>query len=185
MDEYAGHDGLKFDRVLSHLQNTHSQTTVCMQDEFGIDVIATPQTGKLAQSQFRLFDEFVSFAAQFQEYRIRRVRFDIYDAFPGQGATIFWSTFHDVNTTGAQYNPTLNGVVDGPDSQIVPPGIGKASLFWTAKGMPELEFQSTTATVPAIQDFGGLRYYVPGSSTAVPGKYQVFCKVVIDFRGRT
>lgn len=184
MDDYAGEDGLKFDRVLTQLQNSHSQATFCIQDEFGIDSTTTPQVGKLAQSQFRIFDDFVSLAAQFQTYRIKRVRFDIYDAYPGQGSTIFWSTYHDVNTTGAQYVPNLNAVIDGPDSQIVPPGIGKISLFWTAKGVLENEFQSTTATVPAIQDFGGLRYYVPGS-TSVTGKYQVFCKVIVDFRGRT
>lgn len=184
-DNYAGEDGLKFDRVLTQLQNSHSQTTLCIQDEFGIDVTSAPQVGKLAQSQFRIFDDFVSMAAQFQTYRIKRVRFDIYDAFPGSGATIFWSTFHDVNTTGAQHVPTLNGVIDGPDSQIVPPGTGKISLFWTAKGVLENEFQSTTSSTPAIQDFGGLRYYAPGSSTPVNGKYQVFCKVIVDFRGRT
>lgn len=184
VDDYAGEDGVKFDRVLSHLQNSHSQVTLCIQDEFGLDSTSTAQLGKLSQSQFRIFDEFVSLAAQFQTYRIKRVRFDVYDVAPGQGAAAYWSTFHDVNTTGTQYSPSINAVVDGPDSQIVPPGVGKASLVWTAAGTTENEFQSTTSSAPAIQDFGGLRYYIPTSTVAYTGKYQVFCKVIIDFRGR-
>lgn len=185
MDDYAGEDGLKFERVLSQLVNSHSQVTFCIQDEFGLDSAGTAQLGKLSQSQFRIFDEFVSFAAQFQTYRIKRVRFDVYDVAPGVGASAFFSTFHDVNTTGSQYVPNINGVVDGPDSQIVPPGIGKISLVWTAKGVTENEFQSTTSSTPAPQDFGGLRYYIPASTQSYNGKYQIFCKVIVDFRGRT
>jgi hypothetical protein len=185
MDDYAGNDGAKFDRVLSNLQNSHSQITVCMNEEYGVDGSSAAQTGKISQSQFRVFDDFVSLAAQWQTYRVKRIRYDIYDVAPGVGQSLFWSTFHDVNTTGTQYVPTLAAVVDGPDSQIVPPGVGKISLIWTAKGTAENEFQSTTSSLPVVLDFGGLRYAGISGTAAAPGKYQVFVKVICDFRGRT
>jgi len=185
MDDYAGDDGAKFDRVLSHLQNTHSQVTLVVQEEFAIAANTTTTNSILAGSQIRIFDDFVSLAAQFQTFRIKRIRFDIYDVLPGTGTAGIWSTFHDVNTTGSQYVPSTGSTIDAPDSQIVPPGVGKISLVWTAKGVVENEFQSTNANSGApSMDFGGLRYSIPGATTAVPGKYQVFVKAIVDFRGR-
>jgi len=185
MDDYSGADGAKFDRVMSSLQNSHSQISLLCSEEYTIDVPTSLSVGKISQSQIRVMDDFVSLAQQFQTYRIKRVRFDIYDVFPGTGPASFFSTFHDVNTTGTQYVPTIPAVIDGPDSQCVAPGTGKLTLVWTAKGVAENEFQSTTSSAPVIQDFGGLRYGNFGSSTAVSGKYQVFCKAIVDFRGRS
>jgi hypothetical protein len=184
-DEYAGTDGAKFDRVLSQLQNSHSQVTLCCTDEFGLSVATSPTSGILAGSQIRLFDEFVALGGQFQTFRIKRIRFDIYDLLPNLGSLAVWSTFHDVNTTGSQYVPSPSNTIDAPDSQIVAPGMGKISLFWTAKGTTENEFQSTNvgSGAPAM-DFGGLRYYIAGAGAAVPNRFQVFVKAIVDFRGR-
>lgn len=184
MDDYAGADGAKFDRVLGQLQNSHSQVTLCVTDEFSIAAGTTATNSILAQSQVRVFDEFQSLAAQFQTYRIKRVRYDIYDMYPGTGSTAVWSTFHDVSNTSNQYVPTFGAVVDAPDSQIIPPGTGKISLVWTAKGVAENEFQSTVSQNPIPIDYGGLRYSIVASGGAVPGKYQVFVKAIVDFRGR-
>lgn len=185
VDDYAGVDGLKFDRVASQLQNSHSQTTIMVSDEFTIGVQTTTINSILAGSQVRVMDDFSSMAAQFQTFRIKRIRFDIYDTNPSLSASAYWSTFHDVNTTNSQYVPTFGAVVDAPDSQIIPPGSGKVSLIWTAKGTEENTFQSTNNTTPAPLDFGGLRYNITG----LPGvssntKYQVIVKAIVDFRGR-
>jgi len=183
IDDYAGDDGVKFDRVLSHLQNSHSQVTVMCSDEFNIGIASTATNAILAQSQVRIFDEFQSLSGQFQTFRIRRIRFDIYDINPGLPSGTVWSTFHDVNTTSNQYIPTFAQVVDAPDAQLVPPGTGKLSLVWTAKGTTENEFLSTQASNPAPLDFGGLRYSIPGTSS-VGTKYAVVVKAIVDFRGR-
>lgn len=183
MDDYAGQDSAKFDRVLSQLQNSHSQVTLCISDEFNIGVSTTNTNSILAGSQVRIFDDFISLAQQFQTFRIKRIRFDVYDINPSLVATTVWSTFHDVYTTGNQYVPTFSNVVDAPDSQVLPPGIGKATFVWTAKGTLENTFQSTQNTTPAPPDFGGLRYSIVGQPTT-GAKYMVVVKAIVDFRGR-
>jgi len=183
MDDYAGQDATKFDRVQSQLQNSHSQVTLLLSDEFNIAASNTAINGILAGSQIRVFDDYQSLAAQFQTFRIKRIRFDIYDINPAVPSGAVWSTFHDVNTTSNQYVPTFGQVVDAPDAQIVPPGTGKLSLYWTSKGTAENSFQSTASTTPAPIDYGGLRYSIPpGQVTA--GKFAVVVKAVVDFRGR-
>jgi hypothetical protein len=185
LDDYAGDDGAKFDRVLSQLQNSHSQVTLCCSDEFLIGVSTTAQNSILGQSQIRVFDDFVSLSAQFQTFRVKRIRFDVYDVNPGVSAGAVWSTWHDVTSTSSQYVPTFQQTVDAPDSQIVPPGTGKATFVWTAKGTAENEFQSTANNSGVTQlDFGGLRYWIPGQA-ATGSKYAVVVKAIVDFRGRT
>lgn len=185
LDDYAGMDGDKFDRVLGNLQNSHSQVTLCVQDAFNLSVQTTATNAILAASQIKLFDEFVSLASQFETYRVKRIRFDIYDINPSVSNATFWSTFHDSFSSGSQFVPTQASVIDGPDSQIIPPGTGKISLFWTAKGTAENEFQNTFSNsgITAI-DFGGLRYSIPAGG-AVTAKFFVVCKAIVDFRGRT
>lgn len=183
MDDYAGNDGAKFDRVLSQLQNSHSQVSICVSDEFTIGVGTGNTNSILAGSQVRVMDDFTSLSAQFQTFRIKRIRFDIYDINPSLSAVAVWSTFHDVNSTGAQYVPTFSNVIDAPDSQVVPPGAGKLSLVWTAKGTEENTFQSTASTTPVPLDFGGLRYSIVGQPTT-GNKYMIVVKAIVDFRGR-
>jgi hypothetical protein len=183
MDDYSGSDGAKFDRVLSSLQNSHSQTSLVVSDEFNIGVSTGNTNAILAGSQVRVMDDFASMAAQFQTFRIKRMRFDVYDVNPSLVTTAVWSTFHDVNTTSSQYVPTFSNVVDAPDSQVIPPGSGKVTFIWTAKGTEENVFQSTASTTPAPLDFGGLRYSIVGQPTT-GSKFMVVVKAVVDFRGR-
>lgn len=184
MDEYAGADGVKFDRVLTQLQNSHGQVTLCLQDAFNLSVQTTASNAILAASQIKVFDDFVSMASQFETYRVKRIRFDIYDINPALGNAAFWSTFHDQYTSATQYVPSQAAVVDGTDSQMIAPGTGKISLFWTAKGTLENGFQNTTTpTGTNIYDYGGLRYSIPAGG-AVNSKYYVVVKAIVDFRGR-
>lgn len=111
------------------------------------------------------------------------IRFDIYDINPGVSAANAFGTFHDVYTTASQPSFALATVLDSPDSQAVPPGTGKISLVWRAKGTLENTFQSTNFTSAPAQDFGGLRYALPQAQSA-SAKYLVMVKAVVDFRGR-
>jgi len=156
-----------------------------IEDSFALNIGTTVTNGNLAGPQFVLFDDFVSLAQQFDTFRIRAARFDIYDVNASATIVGWFSTFHDDYTAAAQPVFTPANVLDGPDSLTVPPGTGKAMLYWRSKGTLETSFQPTDGAgnpLPA-QYFGGLRYSIPAGG-AVVSKYQVVCKVIVDFRGR-
>jgi len=185
-DPVAGNDGARLDRIMSHLQNSHSQIRVLINQSVNIGIAATDTIGNYTASNVFLSDEFVSFRAQFETYRIMAIRFDIYDANTGVPTTGVFSTFHD--STNGTYTPfTFAQIIDSPDAQVCPPGTGKLSLTWFAHGTNELEFQSSaSAALPPVYDYGGLRYSVspsPGVGTTAL-KYTVLVKAVVDFRGR-
>jgi len=183
VDQYAGTDGARVDRILSQLQNTHGQIRMlCTNtDSFAVNTTG-PGSSYYSGSYIRNSDDFVSIAQQFEEYRITAIRFDVYDIAPSVPAQVAFSTWHDVipsTTTPISYS--FAQVIDAPDSQFVPPGTGKISFTWMAKGSTENEFQSDDTT--GWSDFGGLRVYgMTASSNAT--KYQIVTKAIVDFRGR-
>lgn len=186
VDSYAGTDAAYIDRSISHLQNTHSQISVLVATQVPI----TPSSGSgqnnyYSASLIRNTDEWVSFSQQYQTYRIRAIKFDVYDINPNSSVANVWSTYHDVLSTPGAFN--FDQVTDGPDSQTIPPGSGKVSFYWRAKGTTENEFQSLTSTASggiAPADFGGLRAAL-GAGSATSPKFQLVVKAVVDFRGRT
>lgn len=184
-NDYAGEDGLYVDRCISELQNSHSQITMLLEDSFSVNANTTAINGILAGPQIFLFDDFVSIAQQFETFRIRGVRFDIYDVAPGSTVNGWFSTFHSEFLGSAQPVYTLANVIDGPDSQLVPPGVGKVTLYWRAKGANENRFvtdDDANVTNPPTY-FGGLRYTVAAVATAFT-KYTIVVKALVDFRGR-
>ena len=181
LDEFSGTDGARVDRMLSSLQNSHSQIRVLCADCYRVDTALTASSAIIGSSQFRLTDDFVSFASQFETFRVAAVRFDIYDVNPSNAASGFFGTFHDEYTSSTQPVFSTAAVVDSADGQIVPPGTGKLSLTWLPKGTRENDFVAV-GTSPGT-DFGGLRYAV-NSASAAGRKYEVYFKALIDFRGR-
>jgi hypothetical protein len=180
-DDFAGSDGNKVERILSHLQNSHSQTRLLCSDCYTVGIPTGSATNAIvAGSQVRISDDFASVAAQFETFRVTAIRFDIYDVNPNSVGTAFFGTFHDEYTTATQPVFSSADVVDSPDGQLVPPGSGKLTLTWMAKGFRENDFISVLGNV----DFGGLRYSVQPATTAVTNKYQVYWKAIVDFRGR-
>jgi len=184
VDQNAGSDGAYIDRCISDLQNSHSQITVLCQDTYTLNSPTTAGTGILAGPQIFNFDEFQSFAAQFETFRIRAIRFDIYDVNPSNTAVAWFSTFHDQFTAGNQATFTQANVIDGPDSQTVPPGTGKITLYWRAHGTLENEFvtDDDSAVTTPTQFFGGLRFASTAGTAAL--KYSIVIKALVDFRGR-
>lgn len=187
VDPDAGNDSAYIERCIAGLQNSESTITVLCNDTL---TLATSNAanglvaGTITASQVRGTDDFISMMEQFNMYRIRAVRFDIYDINQSVAATNVFSTFHDVVPFGSSYAPPpLALVVDGPDAKNVPPGMGKQSFFWRAKGTNENQFQAGD-TIGAPEDFGGLRYAFYSGTLASP-KYQVMVRAVVDFRGRS
>jgi len=188
IDPLSGVDGARLDRMLSSMQNSHSQTRLVCGDIVTINAQSTGDnnyvyTGyNVAQT-----DDFQSFAAQFETYRVTAIRFEVYDVAPNTPVFSAFSTFHDVGSTGGGFVPFIRSqVIDGPDSQVPPAGGNKLVLSWLARGSEENGFYSTrtnTGSTVAAPDFGGLRYSVGVVSPTI-GKYELIVKAVVDFRGR-
>lgn len=186
VDPDAGGDSAYVERCISSMQNSESITTVLCNDTFTLSTGSSSSglvAGNYTASNIRGTDDFISMMGQFNTYRIRAVRFDVYDINQTIAATNAFSTLHDVVPFDSTYAPPpLAQVVDGPDSKNVTPGMGKASFYWRAKGTLENEFQAGD-TIGAPEDFGGFRwaFFSPSLSTA---KFQVIIRAIVDFRGR-
>lgn len=183
VDPLSGVDGARVDRILSGMQNSHSQIRVICGDTVLLSTAASATTyGVYTGSNVRATDDFLSFAAQFETYRIAAIRFEIYDVNPSTAIFAGFSTQHDVVPSGSTFAlPTIASVMDGPDAGLPVAGGSKMVLNWVAHGTEENEFQSDT--VSPIDDFGGVRYFF-GSPGSVLNKYQLVVKAVVDFRGR-
>lgn len=184
VDPIAGGDGAKMDRQLAHMQNTADHIQVLVSDSFAIDTTVDARNGTFDWRSIRQFDDFLSMAAQFNTYRIRSIRFDIYDVNPSLTAVAYWSTYHDQYNAANPPAFTVVDVIDGIDSQIVPPGTGKIQLTWMAHTLNERGYYDVNASSPQdAHDFGGLRYSQVGIGS-VATKYRVSIKAFVDFRGR-
>jgi len=183
VDEFAGTDGARVDRMLSQINASQSQVRV----EIGAAITIVPSTttdllGLFTCVSLRQQDEWASMSSQWQEYRVRAMRFDIYDVNPNLTAFSVFSTFHET-VQGSTPNYTFAQVIDGPDSASPSGGGGKLRLTWIAKGTRELEFQNLDPNADSITDFGGMRY-ASGATSVANSKFQVVVKAVVDFRGR-
>jgi hypothetical protein len=173
-----GTEGVKVEKMLNAVKESKSQVRLVCGFQFSIAIAASAATGTSSFPSILASDEFVDLAKQFNTARVRAIRYDVYDLNPNASITNFFSTYHQVNSTGVPQ--TLESVVDRPDSKSVAPGTGRQTFYWVANGPAEMEFQSNTGP----DDFGGLSYSIGGGS-AVSGKYQVIVKAIVDFRGRS
>jgi len=182
-DPYAGDDASYVDRCIMQQQTSHEAMVAMCSSTFNISSATTAQTNYYSGLTVRNSDDFTSFNGQFETYRIRCIKFDVYDINPALVCSNIWSTFHDIITSVPAY--TFDQVTDGADSQTIPPGIGKVTFYWRAKGAEENNFQSTDAassSVPPV-DYGGLRVAINPASSAA-SKFTVVVKAIVDFRGR-
>jgi hypothetical protein len=180
LDQYAGTDSGRIARMFNNIQNSQAQTRVVCSDCYTVVAATTATNANVSASQVATTDDFLSLIAQYETYRVTAIQFDIYDVNPSLSATGFFGTFHDNFTSSAQPTYTAAAVVDSIDGQIVPPGTGKLTLTWMARGSDEMGFNRANSP---YQDFGGLRYSINAATTAGP-KYQVYFKAIVDFRGK-
>lgn len=180
-DENAGVDGLYVDRCISQLNSTAGLVTLLVGSTVSTQGGSTAASFNVSSATVVGSDEFTSMAMQFELFRVRAAKFDVYDLTPTVVTPVAVGTWHDEVTTPQTW--TFDQVTDSPDSQIVSVGVGKATFYWRAHGTTELGWQSTASSgAPALVNYGGLRIAYPASST---GKtYQVMAKFVVDFRGR-
>lgn len=178
VDKDEGTDDIMCQRFLQAYNTSEGQIRVVLGARLDLLSNATATTGSVGFSDVTLTDDFISFAAQYQEFRVRAMRFDIYDINPSSVTTTnYWSTFH---TIGGSVPVDAESVIDRPDARAISPGDGRVSLAWVAHSIPEMAFQSTTT----FNGLGGLSYYLLSPSTITGGKYSVVSKFIVDFRGR-
>ena len=182
VDEYAGSDGARLDRMLTELQNTQSQTRVEIGMARLLSLTSGPdQIGTISAVTLRGSDEWATLVQQWQTYRVRAIRFDVYDINPNLVCFSTFSTFHEASE-GATPAFTFEQVLDGPDCQVPTNGAPKLRFTWMAKGAAEMGFQNVDPGAGDITDFGGLRFAL--GAGAVGSKFQIVVKAIVDFRGR-
>jgi len=183
MDPVGGQDSLTVSRQLAALHDSSNHIQVLCSDDAEQTISTTQNTSfTICWTNITLFDDFISMAQQFNEYRVRSIQFDVYDINPSVPNAAVFSTVHDVYTTGTLPNYTFANVVDGVDSQSIPPGLGKISLYWRGHTTNERAYQ-TVVNTNSSPDFGGLRGFVFQGTTAGQ-KFRIITKAVVDFRGR-
>lgn len=179
VDKDEGMDDVKVDRILQQLSQSESQIRVSCNVRAEItpgSSVGTPTITSFGYNTCANSDDFISLSAQFTEFRIRAMRFDVYDVQPNASVLNYMGTSHTQDTTAT----TLENILDRNDSRSLTLGQGKTSLSWLAHAIPEMEFQSCTSFI----NLGSFNLYVSPQIAVTGAKYQVVCKFIVDFRGR-
>lgn len=177
VDPDEGSDDAKVSNMISAYSTSVGQVRVVC--AFQQDVVLT-QAGSTTYGWDTLTatDDFISFAAQYLEFRVRGIRFDVFDIQPNSAPVInYLATFHQI---AGNVPSTPADIVDRPDSRSIVPGTGRTRLAWLAHGQPEMEFQSTTS----YDNYGGLVFYTSAAAAITGAKYTLIGKYIVDFRGR-
>lgn len=179
VDPDAGRESTKIMRMLEQVHMSHEQIRVVVSSTFPVIGGSTGFTNNYGYVTVVSSDEYQSFAAQYNQFRVVGARFDVYNLTPNAGIPVAASTFHSdlVNPPAASY---LN-VIDASDAKMVI-GNERNSWFWLATGPDERSFQETTNTVSTVVEHGGLQLALPAPSSGLT--LQVVCKFIVDFRGR-
>jgi len=180
-DSAAGSDGAKCDRQIAALKASEAQTRILVGEVVDINQTTTAVTGIWDFNSLYGTDEFQNMIQEFTMFRVVSIRFDVVDLNPNAPAVNVFGTFHD-DYTGTAPTYTRANITDQADSTIISPGLGVKSFTWMAHGIEEGRFQSGQSTGTTASKFGGLRWYVLGSTSGP--KYTLNVHAVVDFRGR-
>lgn len=178
VDKDEGTDDVVVQRLLQAYNVSEGQVRVVCGVRQEITPSTTATGGVVSFTDLVGSDDFTSFSAQYVEFRVRAIRFDVYNINPaGQPVINYWATYHADDTT---VGSSAENVMDRPDARAIAPGDGKTSLAWLAHGPLEMEFQATTA----YARLGGLVFNLQAVSTTTVPIYTVMAKFIVDFRGR-
>jgi hypothetical protein len=171
----------RIDRTIASMRGQESSTVVLCKSSFRVtaDTVA-PLTTDWSYPQIAGTDDFISLAQQFNEFKVKFMKFEVYHTNPSATANTVVSTVHGIFTGGipTAYQ-TEASVVDAPDSKYIQPGSEVQKFYWNASGTPENNYQS----VSSFQNYGGYRSYTDQVTTS-----QLVCTVIatacVVFRGR-
>lgn len=182
VDPTSGLDGARTDRQMTAVKTSESQTRVVIGDIVDLPSPLTEVFGTYGFDQIFGSDDFNSMIQQYNLFRIKSIKFEIFDINSNVAIYNQWGIWHDnYETTVPSYNRA--NIADLPDSRVLSSGTGQTTLYWVAHGTAENQFQQSSSAGSPIQRFGGLKYYISGSNPAVT-KYSLQVHAVVDFRGR-
>jgi hypothetical protein len=172
----------RIDRMISQQRSAGSLSVIDIKSTFDIGLTSGGGAATVTFTQVAGADDFVSMAQQFNEFKVKAMKFDVFHTNPSSSTPIVFSTLHsnffgDPPSTWA----TEQSIVDAPDAMYLEPGSKKQSFYWNAMGTAENEFQD----VNSFNNFGGLRWYVRPTTggTGVVTAIVVMSAIVV-FRGR-
>lgn len=181
VDAETGPDEIRLDRYIQSIQNSQGQVRVLCNS--AVTLTSSNLGSSISFAQLYGSDDFASMAQQFELYRVKAIRFDVYSTQTSNSAKALFGTFHADAATSAGF-PAVNLalVTDSPDAKV--PGTEGPSTRWTwmARGSHENDFYSTESSDQ--YDFGGIRFAALGGTFNSEPYYNVVVKYVVDFRGR-
>jgi hypothetical protein len=166
----------KVDRMIGELRRSESTCRFLSKSVLNLSSPTSSGGNIYSFANIATNEDFASLSAQFKEWRVSAIRFEVYHVGTPSGPTIF-STFH---TGGGNVATDEESVLDGEDSKYFEPGAGRQCFYWQPSGNLENEYQGITN----YTDFGGLRFFQTGGSGA-PLYAKVVVSCIILFRGRT
>jgi len=170
--------GARFDRMVFSMRNTESAVPILIKTSIPI-ASGNAGGGIFDFGNIQSSDEFATMAAQYRLFKVKAIRFEVFHQVASFAQPILMSTFHILS--GAR-DPTVANVVDGEDAKYMDAGAGKQVFYWTARGLPENEYQA----VDSFTSFGGLQW-ARETNAVNPNLIQVTVMITaqVIFKGRT
>jgi len=171
----------KIDRTISYMRNFESSVTVLCKSSFRLNTSTTTAlSADWSYPQIAATDEFISLSQQFNTFKVKSMKFEIFHTNPtATGATAISTVHADVAAALPSTWTTEASVTDAPDALYLQPGSGKETLYWNANGTGELQYQD----VNNFHNKGGFRAY-SDQTTSVQLIGIVIATAVVTFRGR-
>lgn len=170
----------KIDRAISAMRYMESSTVVLCKGIVDLNTTTVVNAATVDFAFVSSTDDFSTMALQFNTFKVKAMKFEVFPTNPVNSTPIAMSTFHAVLPGAAPATwVTEAAIVDAPDAKYLMPGADKSCFYWNATGPRENEFQDCNS----FSNFGGLRYSVRvGSATASVATIVVTAQVV--FKGR-
>jgi len=171
----------RIDRAISSMRVSESSTMVLCKTTFRILTSTTaPLNQEWTYPQVAATDDFVSLAQQFNEFKVKFMKFEIYHTNPTATAFAVASTCH-ASVSGPLPSTWTSeaAIVDAPDAKYLQPGSEKQVLYWNASGPQENEYQDVNSFI----NHGGYRSLLDQSATS-QALGTVIATACVVFRGR-
>jgi len=143
----------------------------------GFNSSTTALSGTIGFTSILTNEDTAALASQFEEVKVKCIRFDIYHTGAAGGSAVFGTYHTNGNTPPVGYED----VIDSEDSQVLNTGGERQQFYWQESGPLEGVYQKFNGFV----DFGGLRYNVPAQTTAGASLFTIVVSAVLVFRSRT
>jgi len=166
----------RVDRTIASLRAQESSCVFLAKSYNAFQTSTTVTQGNIGFQSILSNEDVASLAAQFNEVKIKCIRFDVYHV-GGSGSSTAFGTYH---TNGTTPPTAYESVIDSEDSQVFNSGGERQQFYWQANGVLENVYQNLSTYV----DFGGLRYNIPAQTAGGSPLFTIVVSAVVVFRSR-